>query len=137
MLKADVRRAGGRAGVGGRACGGGVGVRGGRGVCACVRWWGGRGGQVDDSGASVGKRYARNDELGVPLAVTVDFDSVGHNDNGLAGTVTLRERDSCTQARPGGRGRRPLSVVGDCRRRRRRRRRWWCARARSPLRMGA
>ena len=88
-------------------------------------------------GASGGTRHARHDELGVPLAVTVDFDSVGHNDNGLAGTVTLRERDSCTQARPGGRGRRPLSVVGDCRRRRRRRRRWWCARARSPLRMGA
>jgi hypothetical protein len=27
----------------------------------------------DDSGASVGKRYARNDELGIPLAVTFDF----------------------------------------------------------------
>ena len=46
------------------------------------------------------RRYARNDELGVPLAVTVDFDSVGHNENGLAGTVTLRERDSCSQAHP-------------------------------------
>jgi glycyl-tRNA synthetase len=56
--------------------------------------------KVDDSGATVGKRYARNDELGVPLAVTVDFDSIGVGStagSGLDGTVTLRERDSLTQ----------------------------------------
>lgn len=29
--------------------------------------------RVDDSGASIGKRYARNDELGTPFGVTVDF----------------------------------------------------------------
>lgn len=58
--------------------------------------------QVDDSGASIGKRYARNDELGIPLAITVDFDSIGTNaeaNSTLTGTVTLRERDTCTQAR--------------------------------------
>lgn len=29
--------------------------------------------RVDDSGASIGKRYARNDELGTPFGVTIDF----------------------------------------------------------------
>ena len=39
---------------------------------------------------SVGRRYARVDEVGVPFAVTVDFDTL------TDGTVTLRERDSRT-----------------------------------------
>ena len=59
--------------------------------------------KVDDSGASVGKRYARNDELGIPLAITVDYASVGQAENedekGLVGTVTIRERDSQSQIR--------------------------------------
>ena len=62
--------------------------------------------KVDDSGASVGKRYARNDELGIPLAVTVDYQSIGQLEAGkeaegagLEGTVTIRERDSCSQIR--------------------------------------
>ena len=42
---------------------------------------------------SVGKRYARTDELGVPFAVTVDHRSLED------GTVTIRERDSCDQVR--------------------------------------
>ena len=53
--------------------------------------------KVDDSGASVGKRYARNDELGIPLAITVDYVSIGQAEDqseGEAGTVTIRERDS-------------------------------------------
>lgn len=29
--------------------------------------------RVDDSGASIGKKYARNDELGTPYGCTVDF----------------------------------------------------------------
>lgn len=29
--------------------------------------------RVDDSGASIGKRYARNDELGTPFGCTIDF----------------------------------------------------------------
>lgn len=48
---------------------------------------------VDDSGATLGKRYARNDELGIPFACTVDFDSLKDD------CVTLRERDSMKQVR--------------------------------------
>ncbi|KAI1279410.1 glycyl-tRNA synthetase 1 [Xylaria sp. FL0933] len=48
---------------------------------------------VDSSGASIGKRYARNDELGTPLGITIDFDTV------LNGSITLRERDTMSQVR--------------------------------------
>ncbi|KAI3333772.1 glycyl-tRNA synthetase 1 [Ustulina deusta] len=48
---------------------------------------------VDSSGASIGKRYARNDELGTPLSITVDFDTVAN------GSITLRERDTTSQVR--------------------------------------
>ncbi|BGP22940.1 glycyl-tRNA synthetase [Rhodotorula toruloides] len=47
--------------------------------------------RVDDSNASIGKRYARNDELGTPFGVTLDFASVKNN------TMTLRERDTTLQ----------------------------------------
>jgi glycyl-tRNA synthetase len=33
--------------------------------------------RVDDSGVSIGRRYSRNDELGTPYGLTVDFQSVG------------------------------------------------------------
>ncbi|KAG1170083.1 hypothetical protein G6F70_007932 [Rhizopus microsporus] len=49
--------------------------------------------RTDDSKASIGRRYARNDELGIPYAITIDFDTVKDN------TVTLRERDSTKQIR--------------------------------------
>lgn len=49
--------------------------------------------RVDNSSATIGKRYARNDELGTPFGVTVDFQTVKD------GTVTLRERDSMKQVR--------------------------------------
>ncbi|CAO3700052.1 unnamed protein product [Rhizopus stolonifer] len=49
--------------------------------------------RTDDSKASIGRRYARNDELGIPFAITIDFDTVEDN------TVTLRERDSTKQVR--------------------------------------
>ncbi|KAI5790286.1 glycyl-tRNA synthetase [Geopyxis carbonaria] len=49
--------------------------------------------RVDDSSATIGKRYARNDELGTPFGVTVDFQTLKD------GTVTLRERDSMKQVR--------------------------------------
>jgi glycyl-tRNA synthetase len=48
---------------------------------------------VDESTASVGKRYARADEIGTPFAVTVDFDTTAD------AAVTLRERDSTGQVR--------------------------------------
>ncbi|KAG8739038.1 Glycine--tRNA ligase 1, mitochondrial [Ceratobasidium sp. 414] len=47
--------------------------------------------RVDDSGATIGKRYSRNDELGTPYGITIDFASVSKN------TVTLRERDTTDQ----------------------------------------
>jgi glycyl-tRNA synthetase len=49
--------------------------------------------RIDDSSASIGKRYSRNDELGTPLGITIDFQSV--NDS----TFTLRDRDSTKQVR--------------------------------------
>lgn len=42
-------------------------------------------------GTSIGKRYARTDEIGVPYALTVDYDT--SNDQ----CVTLRERDTMSQ----------------------------------------
>ena len=48
---------------------------------------------MDDSSASIGKRYSRNDELGTPFGVTVDFQTIKD------GTLTLRERDSTKQVR--------------------------------------
>jgi len=49
--------------------------------------------RVDDSSTSIGKRYSRNDELGTPLGVTIDFQTV------MDGSVTLRDRDSTRQVR--------------------------------------
>ena len=49
--------------------------------------------RVDASSASIGKRYARNDELGTPFGITVDFQTVKDE------TVTLRERDGTRQVR--------------------------------------
>ncbi|KAH6610350.1 hypothetical protein Trco_000370 [Trichoderma cornu-damae] len=49
--------------------------------------------RVDDSSASIGKRYSRNDELGTPLGITVDFQTLQD------GTITLRDRDSTAQVR--------------------------------------
>jgi glycyl-tRNA synthetase len=49
--------------------------------------------RIDDSSASIGKRYSRNDELGTPLGITIDFQTVKD------GSITLRDRDSCKQVR--------------------------------------
>ena len=49
--------------------------------------------KADASSSSIGRRYARCDEVGIPFAVTVDFDSIHDS------TVTLRERDSTQQVR--------------------------------------
>ncbi|SPO02771.1 probable glycine--tRNA ligase GRS1 [Cephalotrichum gorgonifer] len=49
--------------------------------------------KVDASSATIGKRYSRNDELGTPLGVTIDFQTVKD------GTLTLRDRDSMLQVR--------------------------------------
>ena len=48
--------------------------------------------QYDDA-QSIGRRYRRQDEIGTPLCVTVDFDSLDDN------AVTIRDRDTMAQAR--------------------------------------
>jgi len=57
--------------------------------------------KIDESGASIGRRYARADELGIPYAVTFDFDTIGKGESGAfpKDSVTLRERDSAEQVR--------------------------------------
>ena len=67
---------------------------------------------VDTTGVSIGRRYARTDEIGVPFAITVDHQTVGGaaeaggGGDGAAGgggegdgSVTVRERDSMAQVR--------------------------------------
>lgn len=46
----------------------------------------------DDSGA-IGRRYRRNDEIGTPYCITIDYDTLQDN------TVTIRDRDSMQQVR--------------------------------------
>jgi glycyl-tRNA synthetase len=46
----------------------------------------------DDAG-SIGKRYRRQEEIGTPYCVTVDFDSLEDN------AVTVRDRDTMAQER--------------------------------------
>jgi glycyl-tRNA synthetase len=48
--------------------------------------------QYDDA-QSIGRRYRRQDEIGTPLCVTIDFESLDDN------AVTIRERDSMLQSR--------------------------------------
>jgi len=48
--------------------------------------------EYDDSG-SIGRRYARADEVGVPLAITIDHQTMED------GTVTMRDRDTWRQVR--------------------------------------
>ncbi|MCF6311259.1 MAG: glycine--tRNA ligase [Verrucomicrobiales bacterium] len=52
----------------------------------------------DESGA-IGRRYRRQDEVGTPYGVTIDFDTLGEEGPELKDTVTLRERDSMKQQR--------------------------------------
>ena len=79
--------------------------------------------RVDDSGASIGKRYSRNDELGTPLGITIDvssfpvptilwppdprqgmhvqkcFTNMAQFQSVKDNTFTLRDRDSTEQVR--------------------------------------
>jgi glycyl-tRNA synthetase len=48
--------------------------------------------EFDESGA-IGRRYRRQDEIGTPYAITVDYQTMED------GTVTVRERDSMAQVR--------------------------------------
>jgi glycyl-tRNA synthetase len=46
-----------------------------------------------DEAGSIGRRYARADEAGIPLGITVDYETLSE------GTVTIRDRDSWRQVR--------------------------------------
>lgn len=50
--------------------------------------------KVDDSSGSIGRRYARTDEISIPYGITIDFDTLKEPHS-----VTLRERDSMEQVR--------------------------------------
>src|SRR6266702_4479831 len=52
-----------------------------------------------DEGGAIGRRYRRQDEIGTPFGITVDFETLGEKDANLRDTVTLRERDSMKQER--------------------------------------
>jgi glycyl-tRNA synthetase len=52
----------------------------------------------DDRG-SIGKRYRRQDEIGTPYCITVDFQTVGDENTPADNCVTIRERDSMDQIR--------------------------------------
>ena len=52
----------------------------------------------DDTG-SIGKRYRRQDEIGTPLCITVDFQTVGDETAPADHCVTVRDRDTMEQVR--------------------------------------
>ena len=52
-----------------------------------------------DETGSIGKRYRRQDEIGTPLCVTVDFDTFGTDTDPGDGCVTIRDRDTMEQVR--------------------------------------
>jgi glycyl-tRNA synthetase len=49
--------------------------------------------RIDSSSGSVGRRYARADELGIPFGITIDFQTL------IDDTITLRDRDTMSQVR--------------------------------------
>lgn len=57
--------------------------------------------KVDDSSGSIGRRYARTDEIAIPFGITVDFDTLQSPH-----TVTLRDRETTEQVRA------PLEQIG-------------------------
>lgn len=50
--------------------------------------------KTDTSSGSIGRRYSRSDEIAIPFAITIDFDTLKQ-----PYTVTLRERDTFKQVR--------------------------------------
>ena len=47
-----------------------------------------------DQNGAIGRRYRRQDEIGTPLCVTIDFETIEQDD-----CVTVRDRDTMKQAR--------------------------------------
>ena len=54
--------------------------------------------EYDDAG-SIGKRYRRQDEIGTPFCITVDFQTVGDETTEADNCVTVRDRDTMEQVR--------------------------------------
>ena len=52
-----------------------------------------------DETGSIGKRYRRQDEIGTPLCITVDFETVGDENTPADNCVTVRDRDTMEQVR--------------------------------------
>ena len=52
-----------------------------------------------DETGSIGKRYRREDEIGTPLCITVDFETVGDDTKPADNCVTVRDRDTMEQVR--------------------------------------
>ncbi len=52
----------------------------------------------DDNG-NIGKRYRRQDEIGTPYCITIDFDTLGEGGEEKKDTVTVRNRDTGAQER--------------------------------------
>ena len=52
-----------------------------------------------DEAGSIGKRYRRQDEIGTPFCVTVDFETVGDGEHPADNCVTVRDRDTMEQVR--------------------------------------
>ena len=52
-----------------------------------------------DETGSIGKRYRRQDEIGTPFCITLDFETVGDENTPADHCVTIRERDSMEQVR--------------------------------------
>ena len=52
--------------------------------------------KIDASTGTVGRRYSRSDEVGIPFGITIDFQTL------IDDTVTVRERDSMAQVRVAG-----------------------------------
>ena len=47
-----------------------------------------------DASGAIGRRYRRQDEIGTPYGITIDFDTLEKD-----GTVTIRDRDTTEQTR--------------------------------------
>jgi glycyl-tRNA synthetase len=52
----------------------------------------------DDNG-NIGKRYRRQDEIGTPACIVIDFETLGEEKPELKDTVTVRDRDTGEQKR--------------------------------------
>lgn len=52
-----------------------------------------------DEAAAIGRRYRRQDEIGTPFCVVIDFETLGEEDASLKDTITIRHRDSMEQER--------------------------------------